>query len=281
MKSWPNGSRIAVAFTIMFETWSEGKAPQYSVQTTHLKPGAIDHSGITWAQYGGNVGASRLVRTFNRYGVKATFNTNARCAELYPEVMKQIVGSGHDVAGHGYTQDALQAYLEPDEEKAYIKKCLGVLEKVTGKRPQGWLCPVLAWTPHTTGFLADEGLLWQGDANYTDIPKLIEVNGKKIAHIPASEFSDNRVLKSSPRDFYDVYKDTFDYLYKNEPGSLLVCTLHCHNGGRPWLTAMLDELLQYYKTMPSVWFATHADIARGVLSGDIKDSTYGERYLAG
>src|SRR6266852_4667159 len=29
---WPNGKRIAVAVTVMLETWSEGKAPPYSVQ---------------------------------------------------------------------------------------------------------------------------------------------------------------------------------------------------------------------------------------------------------
>jgi hypothetical protein len=35
--TWPNGKKLAVSVTIMFETWSEGHAPNYSVQTTHLK----------------------------------------------------------------------------------------------------------------------------------------------------------------------------------------------------------------------------------------------------
>ena len=282
MKPWPNGSRIAIAFSIMFETWSDGKAPQYSVQTTALKPGAIDYSGITWSQYGGKVGASRIIRTFDRFGVPATFMTNARCAELYPDVMKEIVRSGHDVGGHGYTQDALLAYLEPDEERAYITRCLNILEEATGKRPEGWLSPVIAWTPHTTGFLANEGLLWQGDSNDTDQPRIVEAGGKRIVQIPVTEFSDNRVLKSSPRDFYDVYKDTFDYLYnQHEPGSLLMCALHCHNGGRPWIIAMLDQLLTYYKQFDGVWFARHNDLARITLDGSFKAATYGERYLVG
>jgi hypothetical protein len=35
--TWPNGKRIAIAVSVMFETWAEGKSPTYSVQTTHLK----------------------------------------------------------------------------------------------------------------------------------------------------------------------------------------------------------------------------------------------------
>ena len=51
---WPQGRRIAVMITVLLETWSEGRAAPYSIQTTSLKPGAVDYSGIAWGQYGGN-----------------------------------------------------------------------------------------------------------------------------------------------------------------------------------------------------------------------------------
>jgi hypothetical protein len=35
-----------------------------------------------------------------------------------------------------------------------------------------------------------------------------------------------RVLRGNPRDWYDVYKDTFDYLYQNEPTAFLNVTVH-------------------------------------------------------
>jgi allantoinase len=47
--TWPNGKKIAVSVTVMFETWSEGHAPNYSVQTTHLKPGTVDHASKAWS----------------------------------------------------------------------------------------------------------------------------------------------------------------------------------------------------------------------------------------
>ena len=39
---WPNNERMAVLVTVMFEVWSEGKAPPYSPMTTSLKPGTPD-----------------------------------------------------------------------------------------------------------------------------------------------------------------------------------------------------------------------------------------------
>ena len=41
-----------------------------------------------------------------------------------------------------------------------------------------------------------------------------------IAGVPTTDFSDNRVMRASPRDLFDVYKGTFDYLYENEPMGL-------------------------------------------------------------
>jgi hypothetical protein len=42
--TWPNGKKVAVSVTVMFETWPDDSAPNYSVQTTHLKKGTVDHA---------------------------------------------------------------------------------------------------------------------------------------------------------------------------------------------------------------------------------------------
>ena len=73
-----------MSITVMFETWPEDSAPNYSVQTTHLKKGTVDHAAKAWSTYGGRVGVWRLMRTFERLGVPATFFVNARCTEVYP-----------------------------------------------------------------------------------------------------------------------------------------------------------------------------------------------------
>jgi allantoinase len=277
--AWPDGKRVAVTVTVMLETWSEGKPPPYGVQATPLKPGTIDHGGIAWGSYGGKVGVWRIIDLLARHGVRGTFCVNGRCAELYPEAVARIAQSGHDVAGHGYLQDQLLAYLTPEEERATIAKCLDILQNVTGKRPLGWLSPVMAYTEHTRGFLAAEKLLWHGDARDSDLPNVIETDHGPIVHIPGSDFTDNRVLRSSPMDLWDVYTNTFDYLYHHEAPGLLAMSMHCHFGGRPMISAVMEKILNYMRQYPDVWFASYGEIANWVINTQRGADTHARRLL--
>lgn len=277
---WPNGKRVAVAVTVMYETWSEGKSPSYGVQATHLRPGTVDHAGIRWASYGGRVGVWRIINTLDRLGIKGTFFTNAACAELYPDSVKQIVASGHDIGGHAYYQDQLLAYMTLDEQRDCIGSSLDVLERVSGKRPKGWLSPVLASTPETAGMLKQAGLDWHADVTYTDFPHRIETEHGPMAAVPNSDFTDNRVLRSSTLDLFDVHSTTFDYLNANEPMSLLALTLHCQFGGRPMVIAAFDKLIRYIAEHDSVWFTTHDELAQLALGRSEADLSYRDRYFS-
>jgi peptidoglycan/xylan/chitin deacetylase (PgdA/CDA1 family) len=276
---WPNGKRIAVALTVMFETWAEGTAPTYSVQATHLKPGTRDLAGHAWSTYGGRVGVWRILRTLDRWQMPATFFTNARCAEIYPEAVRQIVASGHELGGHAYTQDQLLADLDADQEREVIHRSLGLLEEVGGKRPTGWLSPVLAFTEHTVEYLAGEGLAWQADVTYVDLPFRIHTSHGPIAGVPNSDFTDNRVLKANPQDLFDVYRATFDYLYRHEPMSMMPMTLHCQFGGRSIVTAVFDEIMQYISRFDGVWMARHSELGAWALDQPSDETTYAQRYL--
>lgn len=280
--SWPSGKRIAVAITAMFEVWPDGKGPPNLVQRTQVRPGTVDRQALTWPRYAGTAGAWRLIRILDRHGVPATFCTNARCAEVYPDAVAQVLKSGHDIAAHGYTQDMLLAHTSSrDEERALIRRSFDVLEERTGTRPEGWLSPVLAWTEHTADILAQEQVLWQGDANYIDLPVRVHTNHGTLVHVPHSDYTDNRVVWLSPQQYYDTYKNAFDYLHENEPMSLLVMTAHCHFSGRPLMAAVIDKLLAYFSGFSDVWFARHGELARWALAQPGDEITYAERFFAG
>jgi peptidoglycan/xylan/chitin deacetylase (PgdA/CDA1 family) len=277
---WPDGKRIAVATTIMFETYMPGIAPKYSVQTTPLKPGTTDHAGIAWSSYGGRTGIWRFLKTMDRLGIPATFFTNSRCVEEYPEAVAEIVRSGHDLGGHAYTQDGLLTYMTPEEQRTVIGQSLDQLASVSGKLPSGWLSPVLAFTPETAGLLAEAGMKYHADVTYTDLPYVQQTEHGPIAAVLASDFTDNRVLRGSPRDFFDVYKGTFDYLYNNEPGGLLVISMHAHFGGRPMMTAAYDEVIRYMKGFPGVWFARHEELGAWAHAQGTGEMAYNKRGFA-
>lgn len=262
---WPHGKRICVSVSVMLETWSEGKAPPYGVQATAPKPGVVDLAGIAWGSYGGKIGVYRLINLLKEHGIRGTFGINGRCCEIYPDAVAEIVKSGHDVAGHAYLQDKPMNGMTAEEEEATITKCLDLLEKTSGQRPHGWVSPSMAFSPHTHDLLAAAGLKWHGDARDNDVPRIVDLKHGRMAHIPWSDFTDNRVLRSSSMDLWDVYREAFDYLYLREPGSYLPISMHCHNGGRPMITAIYQKIFTHFAQFPDVWFASHGEIARWVI----------------
>jgi peptidoglycan/xylan/chitin deacetylase (PgdA/CDA1 family) len=187
--------------------------------------------------------------------------------------------SGHEIAGHGVWQDEQINYMSPDEQQAAIRRTLDMFEKATSKRPRGWMSQVLAFTPETPDFLAQEGVLWWGDLKDIDLPKIVETKHGDLVAIPVCEFTDNRTLRGTPRDFFDVNRDTFDYLYRYEPMSVLNIIVHCQWGGRPPIMAHFRKLLEYMSQHPDVWFTTPTEIAEWFLQQARVDLSYSNRYL--
>jgi peptidoglycan/xylan/chitin deacetylase (PgdA/CDA1 family) len=277
--TWPNGKKLAVSMTVMFETYSEGHSPNYSVQTTHLKSGTVDHASKAWSTYGGRVGVWRIVNMLDRLKIPATFFTSSLCTQEYPDAVRQIVKSGHDLAGHSYAQDKLLAYMSLDDQQKAIRDSIDALEDCGGKKITGWGSPVVAFTPETTGFLAKAGLSWTTDVTYVDMPIRIRTPHGDIAGVPTTDFSDNRVMRASPRDLYDAHMGAFNYLLKNEPMSMLTLVMHCQFGGRPLITAVMQEVLEKMKKTPGVWFARHDELAQWALRQNVDEHTYQSRFF--
>ena len=249
----PGGKSIAVLVSILFETWSDGKGPNYFPRTTPLKPGTVDHGAIQWAQYGGNEGLWRILRTLDRHSVPATIFCSGRCGEVYPEVIAAAAKAGHDIAGHGYTQDGLFCCMTPDEERTAIRKTLDALEQASGIRAKGWATPAYSWThthvrsPGARRACAGMATPWtsacragkrQRAATSSPFPGAISSTTGSCADSPAA------ITTSTP---------TRSNICANT--SRWACStsrFHSHFGGRPLMTAMFDKLLKFLRAQPEV-----------------------------
>lgn len=278
--TWPDGKRVAVLVSVLLENWSEGRSPSYFPRTTPLRPGAIDHAAIEWSHYGGREGVWRTLRVLQRAEVKATVFANALSAELYPDALQAAIAAGHDVAAHGYSQDRGLSDLAREAQRQTIRDVLDTIERATGRRPDGWASPVYSFTPDTPAALAAEGVRWHAEALDASLPKLVATDAGHIVALPWSEFVDNRVLRASPRDFHDVYKDAFDFLYDTEPMGLLHLAVHSHFGGRPLIAAQLAKLLRYFRGFPDVWLVRHAALVDWYLAALPGDLSYRRRFFA-
>jgi peptidoglycan/xylan/chitin deacetylase (PgdA/CDA1 family) len=276
--AWPNQSRVAVVVSVLLETWSEGKSPSYFPRTTPLPAGSKDVAGINWSNFGGNEGIWRLSRNLTDLGIPATLFCNGRSAEVWPQAVAAFAKAGNDVAAHGYIQDQTLFSLSADGEREAIKKTLDILERTAGKRPTGWVTPIYGWSESTLEYLVEAKLAWCSDALDASAPYWQQTKAGKILMVPWSDFVDNRALRASPRIYFDVYKDLFDYLYACEPGAMINIGVHSHFGGRPAMTAVFRQILEYFRSHKNVWFVHHAELAKWIVDNKIEDTSYASRF---
>lgn len=278
--AWPQGKRVAVVVSVLLETWSEGKSPSYFPRTTPLAHGQKDVAGINWSRFGGNEGIWRLMRILEETGVPATLFCNGRSAEVWPEAVAAFARAGHDVAGHGYLQDQTLFSMSAEGERETIKKTLDLLQNATGRRPTGWVTPIYGWSENTMDYLVEAKLAWASDCLDSTVPHRQQTGNGSIAIIPWSDFVDNRVLRTDPQIYFDVYKNTFEFLQASEPGALLNLGVHSHFGGRPLMSAMFRKTLAYLKSQQDIWFAQHHEVARWVTEQKADDLSYRRRFFA-
>ena len=165
-----------------------------------------------------------ILDQLDRYGIKATFFLVGKQVDLYPELTRQILDRGHQLACHSYTHRNLKkcSQIEIERElvttRAAIRRAAGV--NVTLFRPPGghydevvraaaatWGFTTVFWTcnigrfadrgPHRilTGMLGDIGpggivLLHNGEDPTTDIlPSLLNrltAQGMKMVALPSA-----------------------------------------------------------------------------------------------
>ncbi len=213
-----------------------------------------------------------------QFGVYGTVCVNARSAELFPETVRHIVSSGFELAGHNYAQNEVLSGLSEKEERVLIEKSLRILTEIGGVAPVGWLSSTIATTEITADLLAEAGLLWHGDYNYIDLPVQIDTAKGNIVAIPHSDYADNRVLRGAPDDWFNCYRDMFDYLHQNEPGSFINITMHGNFGGRPLMAAQLEKLLRYMAGHEGVWVPRHDELANWVNEQGLRERAYTDRF---
>ena len=121
---------------------------------------------------------------------------------------------------------------------------------------------------------------WTCDVTYEDLPIKIQTPDGPIAGVPTTDFSDNRVLRASSRDLFDVHSGTFDYLRQNESIGLQTLVIHCQFGGRPLIAAVLTELFKHMQKSRDVWFATHEQLGDWALGQAVDVNSYQSRYFS-
>ncbi len=96
---------------------------------------------------------------YAKYNVKATFFYTAHIAKLVPEVVKMIIGLGHEVGSHGYSHAVNQAFdvLTFNEQKDHLKRSKDILEDISGQEVISFRAPAARVNNNTVQALIEVG----------------------------------------------------------------------------------------------------------------------------
>jgi peptidoglycan/xylan/chitin deacetylase (PgdA/CDA1 family) len=134
-------------------------------------------------EYGARVGAWRVLRLLDDYGVTATIYACGRALERNPVIAREFAARGHEPAAHGYRWvDHFR--MTPDVEREQIRKAVDAIRETTGERPVGWYSRY-ARSPSTRALLVEEGgFLYDPDSYADEIPYWVRVDGRPHLVIP-------------------------------------------------------------------------------------------------
>jgi peptidoglycan/xylan/chitin deacetylase (PgdA/CDA1 family) len=256
---------------------------------------------ISRGMFAGEVGSVRLLKLFERENLKTSWFIPGHSIETFPEEMKAVAAAGHEIGLHGYSHENPIA-MTPEQEEAVLDRSIELITHLSGKRPTGYVAPWWEFSPVSNELLIKKGIKYDhslmhndfhpyyvrvGDTwtkiDYSKHPStwmkpLVRGQETGLVEIPASWYLDDLppmmfVKKSpnshgfvNPRDIEEMWRDQFDWVYREYDYSVFPITLHPDVAGRPQVLLMLERLIAHFRAHDGVRFCTCDEMADDFLT---------------
>jgi len=251
---------------------------------------------ISRGLFAGEIGSLRLLKLFERFGIKTTWFIPGHSIETFPEQMKAVVDAGHEVGIHGYSHEN-PIEMTPEQEEAVLDKCIDLVTRLSGKRPTGYVAPWWEFSQVSNELLLKKSIKYDHSLMHRDFePYYVRVGDSwtkidysKQAHewmkplvrgqetdlieIPGSWYLDDlppmMFIKKAPNshgfvnphDIEQIWRDQFDWVYREYEYAVFPITIHPDVSGRPQVLMMLERFYSYLIRHPGVRFVTMNEIA--------------------
>ena len=251
---------------------------------------------ISRGMFAGEVGTRRLLKMFDRYDMRTTWFIPGHSIETFPKESALVVEAGHEIGMHGYSHENPIA-MTREQEEAVLVKCIGLIEEVSGRRPTGYVAPWWEFSTVTNELLLKHGIKYDhslmhrdftpyyvrvGDSwtkiDYSKQPDewmkpLVRGEETDLIEIPASWHLDDlppmMFIKGAPnshgfvnpRHLEELWRDQFDYIYREEDYAVFAMTVHPDVAGRPQVILMLERLIEHISGHEGVRWSTMDEIA--------------------
>lgn len=216
---------------------------------------------IQRGMFAGEVGIPRLLKLFDKYNFKSTFFAPGHSIETFPHRIDQIVEAGHELGAHGYSHENPIA-MTPEQEEEVLNKSIELIEKFSGKKPRGYIAPWCELSNVTTDLLMKNGFLYDHSQAYHDflpfyartgdtwtkidytkqakdwMKPLVRGNEIDLVELNFSWYLDDlppmMFIKNSPnshgfvnpRDIEELWRDQFDWVYREYDYAIFPICIH-------------------------------------------------------
>ncbi len=257
---------------------------------------------ISRGLFAGEVGTPRLLELFRRHDLRTTWFVPGHSIETFPEQIDAIVAVGHEVGVHGYSHENPIA-MSREQETEVLDKCIALVEEVTGRRPTGYVAPWWEFSRVTNELLLERGIKYDHSLMHRDfepyyvrvgdswtpidysapsahdwMKPLVRGDETNLVEIPANWYLDDlppmMFIKASPnshgfvnpRHLEEMWRDQFDWVYREQDYGVVTFTVHPDVSGRPQVLLMLERLIAHINGHEGVRWATFDEIADDFLA---------------
>ena len=251
---------------------------------------------ISRGLFAGEIGTPRLLNLFKKNNLKTTWFIPGHSIETFPEQTQMVVEAGHEIGIHGYSHENPIAMTEQQEETV-LRKCIDLVEKVSGQRPTGYVAPWWEFSNVTNELLLKHSIKYDHSLMHNDfqpyyvrvgdswtkidysksadewMKPLVRGHETDLIEIPANWYLDDlppmMFIKKSPnshgfvnpRDIEQMWRDQFDWVYREYEYAIFVMTIHPDVSGRPQVLLAHERLIEYISNHEGVRWATANEIA--------------------
>jgi peptidoglycan/xylan/chitin deacetylase (PgdA/CDA1 family) len=251
---------------------------------------------ISRGLFAGEVGAPRLLKLFERMQIKTTWFIPGHSIETFPEQMQAVAAAGHEIGMHGYSHENPIA-MTRQQEADVLDKSIELITKLAGRKPTGYVAPWWEFSNVTNELLIERGIRYDHSLMHHDFqPYRVRVGDRwtkidyskqagewmkplvrgretDLIEIPANWYLDDlppmMFIKKSPnshgfvnpRHLEEMWRDQFDWVYREYDYAVFPITIHPDVSGRPQVLLMLERLFEYMAGHKGVRFVRMEEMA--------------------
>jgi peptidoglycan/xylan/chitin deacetylase (PgdA/CDA1 family) len=253
-------------------------------------------SDIQRGVFAGEIGTPRLLRLFENFAIRASWFIPGHSIETFPSQVQLIVDAGHEIGAHGYSHENPIA-MSPQQEEDVLTKCIELIAEVSGQKPRGYVAPWWEMSTATPELLLKHGFQYDHSQAYNDFTPfyarkgdtwtkidysraardwmkplvrgveidLVEVGTTwYLDDLPPMMFIKNAANSHgfvNPRDIEEMWRDQFDWVYREMDYAVFPLTIHPDVSGRPQVLLMLERLISYINDHEGTSWLTMEQVA--------------------